>query len=172
MHCYKGNLIEKIPDHLPNFLIIEKLTVKLDNQNRPLKKDLKNFDENKFVRDIEELNLKQKIEIIRGQINQKYTFFHENIMKITDKNTPSKKLAKEELKRSKKPWITKSILTFIKKKNILLKKIIKSNDQLTFLRYKTYRDKMNHLIRKSKKKYYTDIFQKAAQDMKKKHENK
>ena len=124
------------------------------------------------MRDIEELNLKQKIENIRGQINQKYTFFHENIMKVTDKNTPLKNSLKRNLKDQKKPWTTKSILTSIKKKYILLKKIIKSNDQLTFLRYKTYRDKMNHLIRKSKKKYYTDIFQKAAQDMKKKNENK
>ena len=101
MHCYKGNLIEKIPDHLPNFLIIKKLTVKLDNQNRPLKSDFKNFDENKFVRDIEELNLKLKIEIIRGQINQKYTFFHENIMKVTDKNTPLKNSLKRNLKDQK-----------------------------------------------------------------------
>ena len=79
-------------------------------------------------------------------------------MKVIDKNAPLKKLTKEELKRSKKPWITKGILTSIKKKNILLKKIIKSK-------------KINHLIRKSKKKYYTDFFQKASQYMKK-HGNK
>ena len=102
MHCYSGNLIEKITDYLHNFLIIEKLTVKLDNQDRPLKRDLKNFDENKLVRDIEKLNLKQKIENIRDQSNQKYTFFHENIMKVIDKNAPLKKITKEELKRSKK----------------------------------------------------------------------
>ena len=119
------------------------------------------------MRDIEELNLKQKIENIRCQINQKYAFFHENIMKVIDKNTPLKKLTKEELKKSKIPWITKGILTSIKKKYILSKEFIKSNDQLTFLRYKTYRDKINHLIHKSKKKYYTDFFQKPAQDMKK-----
>ena len=62
-------------------------------------------------------------------------------MKVTDKSAPLKKLTKEELKRSKKPWITNGVLTSIKKKNMLWKKVIKSNDQLTFLRYKTYRDK-------------------------------
>ena len=92
-------MIEKITDHLPN--ILEKLTVKIDYRDRPLKRDFKNFDEGQLVRDIEELNLKQKIENIRGQINQKYTFFHENIMKVNDKNAPLKKLTKEELKRSK-----------------------------------------------------------------------
>ena len=33
-----------------------------------------------------------------GQINQKFTFFHENIMKVIDKNAPIKKLVTEELK--------------------------------------------------------------------------
>ena len=49
-------------------------------------------------------------------------------MKVIDKNAPLKKLTEEELKRSKKPWITKGILTSSKKKNILLKKIIKSKN--------------------------------------------
>ena len=42
------------------------------------------FDKAKLAKDIEELKLNQKIENIRGQINQKYTFFHENIMKVID----------------------------------------------------------------------------------------
>ena len=63
------------------------------------------------MRDIEELNLKQKTENIRRQISQKYTFFHEIIVTVSDRNATLKKLTKEELKRSKKPWITKGILT-------------------------------------------------------------
>ena len=57
-------------------------------------------------------------------------------MKVIDQNAPLKK-----------PWITKGILASIIKKYILLKKNIKSNDELTFLRYKTSRDKIKHLIR-------------------------
>ena len=79
-------------------------------------------------------------------------------MKVIDKNAPLKKLTEEELKRSKKPWITKGILTSIKKKKYSFQKDYKIK-------------KINHLIRKSKKKYYTDFFQKAAQYMKK-HGNK
>ena len=63
------------------------------------------------MRDIEKINLKQKIENIRGQTNQKYTFFHENIIKVIDKNAPLKKLTKEELKRSKKPLIRQNTTT-------------------------------------------------------------
>ena len=36
MDCYSGNLTEKITDHLLNFFIIKKLTVKQDKQDRPL----------------------------------------------------------------------------------------------------------------------------------------
>ena len=48
-------------------------------------------------------------------------------MKVIDKNAPLKKLLKEELKGSKKSWTAKGIPTSIKKKNILLKQIMKSN---------------------------------------------
>ena len=37
----------------------------------------------------------------RGQINQKYTFLHDNIMKVINKNAPVKKLTREELKDAK-----------------------------------------------------------------------
>ena len=62
--------------------------------------------ETNFWETLKNSNLKQKIENT-GQINQKYTFFHENIMKVIDKNIPLKKLTKE-LKRSKKPWMQKT----------------------------------------------------------------
>ena len=37
-------------------------------------------------------------------------------MKVIDKNAPLKKLTKEELKWPIKPWITKGILTSVKKR--------------------------------------------------------
>ena len=93
--------------------------------------------------------------------------FHKNLVEVIDQNAPLKPLTKKEAKRQKKPWITKGILTSIGEKNKLLKKFIKTGDQLTYCRYKTYRDNLNHLIRKSKKKYYTQYFFDAKNDMKK-----
>ena len=48
-------------------------------------------------------------------------------MKVIDKNAPLKKPLKEELKGSRKSWTTKGLPTSIKKKNVLLKQIMKSN---------------------------------------------
>ena len=53
-------------------------------------------------------------------------------MKVIDQNALLKKLTKEELKRSKKPWIRKVILQLRKKTFAKDYKI--NNDQLTFLR--------------------------------------
>ena len=61
----------------------------------------------------------------------------------------------------------KGILTSIKEKNKQLKKFIKTGDRLIYRRYKTYRDNLNHLIRKNKKRNYTQYFFDTKNDMKK-----
>ena len=54
-----------------------------------------------------------------------------------------------------------------KRKNKLLKKLIKIRDPLFYCRYKTYRDNLNHLIRKSKKQHYNQYFCDPKNDVKK-----
>ena len=39
MHCTSGNIIEKITEHLPNFLLIESLNTQLDSKVKILKRD-------------------------------------------------------------------------------------------------------------------------------------
>ena len=82
---------------------------------------------------------------------------------VVNKNVPLKEMSNKEIKRKKKPWITKGIITSIHKRNSYLKKIRKS----LLIRYKCYRDKINHLIRKSKKNYYCKYFNKCSQKIQK-----
>ena len=82
---------------------------------------------------------------------------------VINKNVPLKEMSNKEIKRKKKPWITKGIITSIHKRNSYLKKIRKS----LLIRYKCYRDKINHLIRKSKKNYYCKYFNKCSQKIQK-----
>ena len=72
-------------------------------------------------------------------------------------------MSNKEIKRKKKPWITKGIITSIHKRNSYLKKFRKS----LLIGYKCYRDKINHLIRKSKKNYYCKYFNKCSQNIQK-----
>ena len=89
-----------------------------------------------------------------------------NKMHVIEQNALLRPLTKKEAKRQEKTWITKGILTSIGEKNKLLKNFIKTGDQLTYCKYKTYRDNLNHLIRKSNKKH-TQYFFDATNDIKK-----
>ena len=86
-------------------------------------------------------------------------------MQVVNKNAPFKQLSNGEIKRKKKPWITNGIITSIHKRNSYLKKFRKTDNQLFFIRYKCYRDKINHLIRKSKKDYYYKKFNRCRQNI-------
>ena len=58
VHCKSGNLLEKITDHLPNFLIIEKLSVRIKDKIRPIKRNFRNFQEENLIKDFQDFNLK------------------------------------------------------------------------------------------------------------------
>ena len=88
-------------------------------------------------------------------------------MQVVNKNAPFKHLSNREIRRKKKPWINNGIITSIHKRNSYLKKFRKTDNQLFFIRYKCYRDKINHLIRKSKKDYYCKNFNRCRQNIRK-----
>ena len=75
-------------------------------------------------------------------------------MEAVNKNIPLKELSNKEIKRNKKPWITRGITTSIRKRTSYLNKF-RTNNRLFFVRYQYSRHKINHLIRKSKKKIIT-----------------
>ena len=50
-------------------------------------------------------------------------------------------------------------------RNSYLKKSRKTDNQFFFIRCKSYRDKINHLIRKNKKNYYCKYFCKCSQNI-------
>ena len=123
-HCTSGNIIEKITDHLPNFLLIEGLNTQLDCNVKTLKRDLQHFTPKKLINDFLAPNLGGKWERTKD-INQKYELFHKNPVEVTDQNAPLKPLTKTKAKRQKKPWIKKVILTSIGEKTNYWKNLLK-----------------------------------------------
>ena len=65
------------------------------------------------------------------------------------------------------PWITKGLLKSINKKNKLYKQYIQSPTKANLQKFKTYKNKLNMLIRKSKRIYLFTKFEKSKNDMKK-----
>lgn len=84
--------------------------------------------------------------------------FYSKISEFIDIHIPLKQLSKKESKLKTKPWITSAIRTSIKIKNNLYKKFLKTKSSYYQTHFKVYRNKLNHLIKISKRIYYTDYF--------------
>ena len=111
---------------------------------------MQQFEKDKFLKDLEEL---KNLDLLQYKdCNIMYNNFLEKYLQITNKNIPYKILSKKETKLKQKPWISKAILTSIKIKNILYKKCLQKQDIFWYERYTFYRNKINKLIPKSKKK--------------------
>ena len=64
------------------------------------------------------------------------------------------------------PWLTPGLLKSINRKNRLYKRLITSPYKSGELQYKTYKNKLNHLIRIAKRSYNDRKFDSAKNDLK------
>ena len=84
--------------------------------------------------------------------------FLEKYNKIVDKHAPNKKLSIKESKLETKPWISSALLKSINTKNRLFRKFIKTKTEQSKHNYKTYRNKLTHITRIYKNRYYSKLF--------------
>ena len=75
---------------------------------------------------------------------------------VLDKFMPLKKLSKKEKEKYNKPWITSGIKVSIKRKYELLEISKKSKCLNDIQKYKSYLNKLTHIKKKSKYKYYKE----------------
>ena len=64
------------------------------------------------------------------------------------------------------PWITKGLLKSINKKNKLYKQYLNSPSKKGLQKFKTYKNKLNMIIRKAKRKYFFLKFERSKNNMK------
>ena len=159
-----GNPIPHITDHLPNFLIITELDVSLRTNAITYKRNYSQFNKNKFLKSIEALKLDDLISS-KPTTDEKYNSFHDKLLETIDMHAPYANLLKRKIKQNAKPWITYGIRKSIRKKNKYYGLFIKRNDTSIFLKYK-HRNKINHLIKLSKKNHYLNYFNRFKSNMK------
>ena len=92
---------------------------------------MEHFDQEKFLNELRGLRLEEKANIMKD-INNKYRFLHDSIMKFMNKHAPMKETSNKEAKRNKKPLTTPAIFKSIKAKNYLLKTFLKNKDQFSY----------------------------------------
>lgn len=96
---------------------------------------------------------------------QAYTIFLEELTKHYNYSFPIKNRSFKRESRSK-PWASQAITKSLRHKNKLYKKYITNPTSLNHDKYKRYRNKLNHVIRAAKKKYYANEMVKNSKNMK------
>jgi hypothetical protein len=164
-NCASGNLFDKISDHLPSFIIIENIKSKT-NPKLTKRRNMKNFDPIQYQNDLN-LLLQEIINIENEGIEKTYNFFHKRHLAIINKHAPIEFLTRKQAELEFKPWITKGLLTSIRKKGKLFKIFKNTLHTADYNKYKFYRDTINSLLRKSKKQYHKNYFLQHANNIKK-----
>lgn len=161
---FSGLMICDITDHLPVFTIYEDNYKNKDTPQKIVYKRLRTEDAI--------INLKNDLldedwnsVYMAEDVNNAYTAFLDRFCVLYNKHCPVRQYYVKK-KNTKCPWLTKGLQNACKKKNNLYKKFLKLRTKEAESRYKSYKNKLTHIIRVSKKKYYTDKLNENKSNMK------
>ena len=108
-NCISGNLISKISDHLPNFIISDSVNYKFDTKLTKTERDFRTFSDETFLRELSN-NLSDKFDQATGNINNKFDSFHNCFIQTLNKHAPYKTITRKESKSKLKPWLSQGII--------------------------------------------------------------
>ena len=92
--------------------------------------------------------------LANDDVNKDYDAFIKTFNDVYDKCIPLKKCSSKYKRDPRSPWITKCILKSINTKNKLYKKYLHCPNSNNLQKFKTFRNKLNTVIRKSKRSYF------------------
>ena len=96
-----GNIVDKITDHMPNFILIENF-ISTKKRKTIRKRDMKRFKEDEYVADLQNIPFMEVISST-NDVNIAYDIFHKYLVDIINKHAPYKYLSKKEVKLNQKP---------------------------------------------------------------------
>ena len=129
---------------------------------------------NNFINELKSLNIYDQLDKeLTGDPNENYQLLSNRLNAAREKHMPRKRVKYKKKLHKKSKWITNGILRSINKKDKLYKTLIQTDLENTVLydRFKTefkdYRASLRKIIRKAKHDYYTHIFNRHKNDIKK-----
>ena len=164
-----GNIITSISDHLAQFLLFPIEKTKDTKKKEIYKRNFKSLAGNELIKDLRSIDWNKALRLNQNQTNKFFKLFFHIFETFLDTYAPLKKLSNSEMKLLSKPWITHEIMTSIKIKDKIYKKLLKSknsqqNERL-YSDFKRFRDRINILTRNSKANHYQNFFQEHKQNM-------
>ena len=159
-----GILYSDISDHMPIFAVHKRRL----SFTRPRKKGCNYFRKHTF----NEIKAFRKAlcnenwtEIFdeKEDVNRAYELFLDRLISHYNEHIPIRKRKNNRKNKIRRPWITKGILTSIHTKNALFKQhILYPDNVMLHEKFKKYRNKLNAIIKRSRKAYYFDKLQSAS----------
>ena len=166
-----GNITTTISDHMAQFLIKTNPVIShTKSKATQYKRDFKQFDKENFLLDILSIDWNRHLLLNNKDVNYSMNTFCDIISSLLDRYAPYKKQTLKNQTNKLKPWLTSGIITSINKKHSIYKKLIKAKstekkDSLSQT-YKSYRNMLTHLSRKSKINYYKNYFKENKNNLK------
>ena len=153
-NCISGIYPTDISDHFPVFHIsYSQKHIVTSNPPRNVRL-INNTTLSKFKSKIETTNW---VDILNmNNVQEVYDKFIQTLTNIYNDTIPITKLTPR--KNPHKPWLTKALITSIKKKNKLYSKYLKYKINTDHEIYKKYKNKLNHLLGITEKNHYAAIF--------------
>ena len=160
---FSGLIINDISDHLPIFTIKRcfqerKLNPKFISVRNTSDEAIEAFCSALEKEDWDTL-------LISNDVNICYDAFLNNFITLYNEHCPTKQ-TKSTIKKTYKPWFTKSLQNACKKKNNLYATYLSSNCTKALEKYKKYKNKLTQILRKCEKNYYDKILDEQKHNMK------
>ena len=158
-----GNLITTISDHFGQFLLLRDLkNSEQKTKTDQFKQDFSRLNKEHFEKDLKNTNWTSILETGKKDIDKSFESFLTTVNSIISDHAPLTKLSNKEKKLKNKPWVTKGILKSIAQKDKIRRKQCRAKNQAKF---KTYRNAINILIRRSKTNRYNNFFKSNKQNL-------
>ena len=167
-----GNLCHSISDHLPQFCLFPKLDNAECGDDIPFfRKDWSKFNQEDFILDYLDIDWNLIFERFDFNPDLCFNIFNDKIKVLLERHVPTVRLTKRQLQTKIKPWITPGILKSISRRDFHHRKFIKAtkvDDRARHLAlFKTYRNLIVTLCRRSKKNHFTRYFLDNSNNMQK-----
>ena len=152
-----------ITDHLPVFVLTHIQLFSKRNIPLNVKRNICDEGINNLKHELH--NLDWSPVYAAENVNAAYDLFIYMLIILLNKHLPFKE-SKIRASKIRKPWVTPTLLRYIRKKNKMYKRYLKNKTPLNERNYKTYRNKVNNLLRHAKKRYYSNQLNEARNDIK------
>ena len=150
-----GNVTSTISDHLLQFLIAPHIFQDAPNKKSNIfERDWSKFNREDFILDYFAIDWPHISKLQNNNINTSFQNIFDSMKRILDKHALLKRLSKYKLNFKTKPWITMALQKSFSIKNKLFsdyinKKYLSQKTEL-LIKYKSYRNMLSTLMKKSK----------------------